>query len=180
MLIKAEQKYVRITPRKLRLVANAVKKLSLDEAMNQLAFIRKGAARPLLKVFKQAVANAKNNHQLKEDDLRIKSLEIKKGAIYKRWQPVSRGRAHSILKRTSHILLWLETTKAQPQKVVKKAQPKRLTDQKAVAEAKKTSLKTKPDLTKPKDKTQADQKGAKQTHQPQKAGQTKVISSEGK
>lgn len=179
MDIKAEQKYIRMTPRKLRLVANAVKKLPVDEALVYLKFINKRAAQPILKVFEQAVANAKNNHQLTEDSLKIKSLEIEKGSIYKRWQPVSRGRAHSILKRTSHIRLVLESEKVTT-KNIKKAQPKKLTTQQAVAQAKKANLRTKPDLNKTEDKTQSTQKGAKSAHQPSKAGQTKIISSEGK
>jgi len=181
MNIKAEQKYIRMTPRKLRLVVNAVKSLPVGEAMTYLGFIHKRAAQPILKVFKQALANAKNNHQLDEVNLKIKSLEIKKGPIYKRWQPVSRGRAHSILKRTSHIELVLEVKEAQMVKAkTQKAQPKKLTGKQAIAQAKKTSLKTKPNLTKTEDRSQSAQQGAKQAHQPQKAGQAKVISSEGK
>ena len=181
MEIKAEQKYIRMTPRKLRLVANAVKNLSVDEAMTYLLFIRKRAAKPILKVFKQAVANAENNRHLNKSDLKIKSLEIKKGPIYKRWQPVSRGRAHSILKRTSYIRLVLETQKSiLKSKSQKPTQPKKLTSQKAISQARKTNLKTKPDLIKKQDSVQSNKSGAKPSRQPNKSGQTKVISSEGK
>jgi len=110
MLIKARQSNIRTSPRKLALVARAVRTLSLTEAMDQLKFMPKRAAQPMLKLFKQAIANAKDQG-LDEVSLKTKLLEVKKGPTYKRWQPVSRGRAHSIKKRTSHIMLTLEGEK---------------------------------------------------------------------
>lgn len=58
---------------------------------------------------RQAVANAVNNHQLTIDDLEIENILVKVGTTYKRWQPVSRGRAHKILKRTCHVEVILKT-----------------------------------------------------------------------
>jgi len=107
-LIKAEQKDVRMTARKIRLVAKAVKKLSPREAVDNLKFLNKRAAKPLARVIKQAIANGVKNLGLKEEDLRFYRIEIMEGPTYKRWRPVSRGRAHSILKRTSHIRVVLE------------------------------------------------------------------------
>lgn len=107
-LIKAEQKYIRISPRKVRLVAKAIKNLSPKEALEYLKFINKRAAEPLAKTIKQAISNAVNNLKLKEEDLKFNQIQISKGSTYKRWRPVSRGRAHSILKRTSHIKVILE------------------------------------------------------------------------
>lgn len=112
MLIKAEQKYARQTPTRLRLVATAVRKLSPADAMDQLSFMNKKAARALLSVFKQVMANATKNLGLSRDSLKIKEIIIGEGSQYKRFQPVSRGRAHSILKRTSHIRVVLESTEA--------------------------------------------------------------------
>jgi len=129
MLVKAEQKNVRTSPRKLALVAEAVRSLSPAEALVQLEFINKRAAGVLLKLFKQAMANAVNNSQLDPASLKIEILEVKKGATYKRFRPVSRGRAHPIKKRTSHVSLVLsgeKLTKAkptQPTKPAKVAQP---------------------------------------------------------
>lgn len=108
MIIKAEQKYVRTSPRKLRLVANAVRKLSPALALVYLERINKRATLPLAKTIKQALANAKNNAGVDQNSLKIKELAINQGPVYKRAQPVSRGMAHPIAKRTSHIRVILE------------------------------------------------------------------------
>ena len=108
MLIKAEQKYVRTSPRKLRLVANAVRKLSPALALVYLERINKRATQPLAKTIKQALANAKNNAGVDQNSLKIKELAINQGPVYKRAQPVSRGMSHPIAKRTSHIRVILE------------------------------------------------------------------------
>lgn len=108
-LIKAEQKYIRISPRKVSLVVKAIKDLSPKEALESLKFLNKRAARPLIKVIKQAISNGVNHNKVKEEDLIFNKIEVLKGQIYKRWQPVSRGRAHKILKRTCHIKVILET-----------------------------------------------------------------------
>ena len=107
MKIKAESKFIRTSPRKLKLVADLIRPMSLDEALTTLKYLRKRAAVPILKTLKQAMANAVNNNNLNKDTLTIHTLEINTGPTYKRWQPVSRGRAHSIKKRTSHIKLVL-------------------------------------------------------------------------
>lgn len=101
--ITAHQKYIRTTPRKLRMVADAIRHLPLNEAIIQLELSTKRAALPLKKVLLQAKANAINNSQLDPNSLSIKTIDIQEGATFKRWRPVSRGRAHGILKRTSHI-----------------------------------------------------------------------------
>ncbi|HYD35270.1 MAG TPA: 50S ribosomal protein L22 [Vitreimonas sp.] len=109
MLITAQQKYIRQTPRKLRLVANTVKKLSLDKAINQLAVIERRATLPVMKVVKQAVANALNNHKLQFSDLVLKDIQVGEGPRYRRFRAVSRGRAHDVKKRTSHVTVTLMT-----------------------------------------------------------------------
>jgi large subunit ribosomal protein L22 len=105
--IVAHQKFIRQTPRKLRLVADLVRKLSVEEATTQLLVARKRAAKSLLKVLAQAKANALNNSNLDTTTLKISTIEIQEGPTYKRFQPVSRGRAHRILKRSSHIKIEL-------------------------------------------------------------------------
>ena len=110
-LIKAEQKYIRTSPRKVKLVVDAVKKLSPVEALEYLRFIRKRAAGQIAKVIKQAVANAENNYKFKKEDLVFNKILIKKGPTLKRWQAASRGRAHKILKRGSHLEVILEEKK---------------------------------------------------------------------
>lgn len=109
MIFRAYQKYIRTSPRKLRLVADGIRQMSPEEALVVLKFMRKRAAAPMFKVLKQAVANAKVKGA-KEDDLKFVSIEVEEGPVLKRWRPVSRGRAHRILKRTSHIKIILEST----------------------------------------------------------------------
>jgi|GEM_PF-304821 len=108
MLIKATQKYTRQAPRKARLVANAVKNLSVSKAIEQLGMIERKASILILKVISQALANAKHNFGIHEDQLKIHSIVVESGPSYKRFRAVSRGRAHTILKRTSHVSVVLE------------------------------------------------------------------------
>lgn len=141
MIIKAEQKNSRQSDRKVLLVANAVKKLSVPEALKQLAVMERKASVVVLKVLRQAIANATHNHGLAVDDLAIKSIIIGGGTPYKRFRPVSRGRAHSILKRTCHVKVELITKSDLKSAVV--AAPKESTDikkaTKVVAKAAKTN-----------------------------------------
>lgn len=117
MKIKATQKQIRQTPRKMRLVANQVKDLPLEQAMRQLAVINRRASLSILKVVKQAIANAMNNHRLPFKSLVLSSIQVTPGSVYKRWRAVSRGRAHSIMKRTSHVMVELEFKEAKPKKI---------------------------------------------------------------
>ena len=110
MEIKASQRDIRQTPRKVRLVANTVKELSLEQAIRQLAVMQRAATLPVLKTLRQAVANAVHNHGLSPANLRIKELIVNDGSTLKRWRAVSRGRSHSIYKKTCHVLVTLETT----------------------------------------------------------------------
>lgn len=147
MQILAIQKNVRQSPRKVRLVANEVKDLSLEKALRQLAVFERRASLVVLKVLKQAIANAMNNHQLVFADLQLKSIEVLPGAVYKRWQAVSRGRAHGIKKRTSHIKVVLETQQSATVKpsaapVAKKETKEKETKAAAVKPIKKTTRKT--------------------------------------
>ena len=115
MKIRAEQKNTRQSARKVRLLANQVKDMSLEKAFEQLALMERRASIVLLKVIRQAVANAIHNHQLSFEDLELDNIIVKVGPTYKRWQPVSRGRAHKILKRTCHIEVTLKTKQDQEQ-----------------------------------------------------------------
>ncbi len=109
MKIRAEQKNSRQAPRKVRLIANQVKDLPLEEAFKQLALIERKGALVILKTLRQAVANATHNHQLKFEDLEIDKILVKTGPTYKRWKAVARGRGHQILKRTTHVEVVLKT-----------------------------------------------------------------------
>ncbi|MBU0978977.1 MAG: 50S ribosomal protein L22 [Patescibacteria group bacterium] len=107
MEIKAVQKTTRQTPLKVRLVANAVRKLSIPKAITQLATMERRASLLVLKVLRQAIANALHNHHLSLDQLTIKSILVNEGPRYKRFNAVSRGRGHAILKRTCHVTVIL-------------------------------------------------------------------------
>jgi len=109
MQIIAVQKYVRTPARKVRLVANAVKSMSVLAAMQQLAVMDRAASDIVTKVMRQAIANAVHNHSLSPADLEIESIQINGGPTYKRFRAVSRGRAHNIFKRTSHVIVVLKT-----------------------------------------------------------------------
>ena len=117
MQIIAEQKNTRQSPRKVRLVANTVRKMPLEQALKQLAVMEKRASLVVTKVLRQAIANAWHNHNLSLEQLELKNILENVGPTYKRWRPVSRGRAHNIFKRTSHVRVVLETKKdAKPEK----------------------------------------------------------------
>lgn len=105
--MKATQKYIRTSARKLRLVADSVRGLKALDALNYLKFMEKRAAEPLYKAIKAALASAKNLGE-SENNLIVKIIDISEGPTYKRWRAVSRGGAHSIAKRTSHIKVSLE------------------------------------------------------------------------
>jgi len=107
MEIKAKVKYLKNTPRKVRLIADLVRGLDIKEAELQLRFLTKRAVEPVLKLLNSACTNAKNNFNLEKDSLFIKSIKVDEGPPFKRWRPVSRGRAFQVLKRTSHIDLIL-------------------------------------------------------------------------
>lgn len=102
MEYSATAKYIHVSTRKVRLIADSVRKLSPALAVAQLAHIPKAAARPLLAVFASAIANAKQKNA-KEEMLKIKRIEVMGGAVMKRWHAVSRGQAHPYKKRMTHI-----------------------------------------------------------------------------
>ncbi|MCX6742730.1 MAG: 50S ribosomal protein L22 [Candidatus Parcubacteria bacterium] len=110
MQVKAKLKYLRMAPKKVRLVANLIKGLKTDEAIHQLGFLNKAAKRPVLKLINSAVSNAEHNFNLKKDNLFIKEIKVDLAGALKRWQPKAHGRATPILKRLSHIIVILEET----------------------------------------------------------------------
>lgn len=126
MEIIATQKYLILSPRKIRPVADVVRKMTPAEALERLPFVGKKAAEPLAKVIRQAMANARNRG-FSESDLTFKEIQIGEGPRLKRGRPVSRGQWHPIKKRMSHIRVVLETkTEEKPKgKEEIKAEPKK-------------------------------------------------------
>lgn len=105
MEVIAYTRFVRMSPRKLRLVANALKKKKIEQVIGRAEFIKKTAAGPILKTIKSAVANAQNNLKLNAKDLFIKNILVEEGARYKRMDKSHGARFNRgiITKKTSHI-----------------------------------------------------------------------------
>lgn len=106
--MKAILRQVRISPKKANLVAELVRTKPATEAITILKFTSKKAAPILKKVIESAMANAENNLKQSKENLYIKEILVTEGPTYKRRIPISRGRAHPLLKRTSHITIKLE------------------------------------------------------------------------
>ena len=102
-VVRAKARYVRVAPRKARLVADQVRGLPVDEARTLLDFSGRGAARDLRRLLDSATANAEANHDLVADDLRISDIRVDEGPTLKRWRARARGRATRIEKKTSHL-----------------------------------------------------------------------------
>ncbi|KGG81007.1 50S ribosomal protein L22 [Caloranaerobacter azorensis H53214] len=100
---RAIAKYVRISPRKVQIVANLIRGKNVNEALAILKFTPKKSARLLEKVVKSALANAENNFDMDRDNLYVAEVYANQGPTLKRWRPRAQGRAYPILKRTSHI-----------------------------------------------------------------------------
>src|SRR5438128_8972377 len=101
--VRAAAKWVRISPRKARLVAEHIRGRSVPEARTVLAFTQRAAAREIEKVLHSAVSNAEANHGLIGDDLVVSAAYVDEGPTIKRWRARARGRVARIRKRTCHI-----------------------------------------------------------------------------
>lgn len=108
METRAIAKSVRISPRKLRLVAYAVKNMPIDKAYTVLEVTNKRAARIVQKTLKSAVANAVMNANLDQKNLVIASVLVNEAPAYKRFRPSTRGRIHPYKKRGSHLTIVLK------------------------------------------------------------------------
>lgn len=108
MEVKAVTRYVRIAPRKARLVTDLIKGKPVEEALTILRFVPKKAARLVDKTLRSAVANAEQNPNIDVDTLYIKRIFVDGGPTMKRWRPRAMGRATKIIKRTSHITVILD------------------------------------------------------------------------
>jgi large subunit ribosomal protein L22 len=109
--VQAVAKWVRMSPRKARLVVEHIRGRSVPEARTVLAFTQRAAAREIEKVLSSAVANAEANHDLVGDDLVVSAAYVDEGPVLKRWRARARGRAARIKKPTCHITVKL----AQPE-----------------------------------------------------------------
>lgn len=122
MEIKAKLSNLRTAPRKVRLVVDLVRGKKAQEAQSALLFTVNKSAKSVLKLLNSAIASAKNNFHLNEENLFISKITVDEGPKLKRWHPMSRGRAYPIIKRSSHIALTLsEIRETKPEvKIAKK------------------------------------------------------------
>lgn len=111
MEVKAVAKSIRISPKKARPMLSALRGKPSNTALNQLRFDVNKTSRILYKLIFSAVSNAKNNYNIKEDNLRIKALTVDAGPTFRRYWFRSRGSADRLLKRTSHFAVVLEEIK---------------------------------------------------------------------
>jgi large subunit ribosomal protein L22 len=103
MEVKARLSYARISPQKCRLVADQIRGLPVEQALQILAFSPKKAATLVKKVLESAIANAEHNEGADVDELKVSRIFVDQGPTLKRIRPRAKGRANRILKRTSHI-----------------------------------------------------------------------------
>ena len=140
--VRAQAKYVRMSPRKARLVAEHIRGRSVPEARAVLAFTSREAAGVLQKVLQSAVSNAEANHGIAEDRLYVKATYVDGGPVMKRWRARARGRVARIRKRTCHITVTLveapqvaapAVEEAAPAEVAEAPKPKRAAAKKTTA-----------------------------------------------
>ncbi len=106
-VVRASARYVRIAPRKARLIADQVRGLHIEKARALLQFSPRSAAQDIQKLIDSAASNAENNHDLIGDEMKISSITVDEGPTLKRFRPRAQGRATPIHKRTSHIAVAL-------------------------------------------------------------------------
>ena len=109
---RAVVKYLRIAPRKVRLVVDAVRGLPVDRAMSQLLLMPQKSAHEVYKTVKSAVANAENNYNLDPDGLFVSRIWANEARVLKRWRARARGRVGSVLSRSSHITVVVDERSA--------------------------------------------------------------------
>jgi ribosomal protein L22 len=130
--VRAEAKWVGISARKARVVAEHIRGRSVPEARTVLAFTQRAAAQDIAKVLRSAVANAEANHGLNGDELLVYACTIDEGPTVKRWRARARGRVARIRKRTCHITVRLTEN---PKLKAAQARPAKA-DESAAAESK--------------------------------------------
>ena len=108
---KAKLQNVRMSAKKVRLVADAIRGLEVGQALDRLPLIFKNASPVIEKLLKSAVANAMDRYDVKMEDLKIKSITVDKAMDLKRWKPAAFGRAHPFKKHSCHMIIILEGKK---------------------------------------------------------------------
>ena len=127
MEVNAKARFVRMSPRKVRLVIDVIRGMDIARAKDQLRFMKKAAAGPVMKLLDSAVANAEHNFKLASDTLFVKAIAADGGPALKRWTPKAFGRAAPIKKRMTHISIVLASREAHDGKATKKRSKKAAT-----------------------------------------------------
>jgi len=102
-IVRASARYVRIAPRKVRVVADQIRGRDVEDALALLRFSPRGASVTLMKLIESAAANAENNHDLDPEEMRISEISVNEGPTMRRYRARARGRATRIDKRSCHI-----------------------------------------------------------------------------
>ncbi len=146
MQVKAKAKYIRMSPRKVRLVAGVIRGLDVELALQKLAVMDKRAVRPIVKLAKSAIASAEHNYELLKNNLFIEKIAVNDGPTYYRWMQKAFGRATPIRKRTSTVDIVLsEKAPSAIKKVAKKQSIKTATQEEVDGIVEKDSKKLKKD-----------------------------------
>lgn len=114
--VTAKLRYLRMSPRKVRLVADMIRGRSVARAVDILSVANKRPAKPLLKLVLSAVANAKHNFAMSDKALKVATITVDGGPMLKRWMPKAHGRATPVRERTSHINVVLSGEKMEEKK----------------------------------------------------------------
>lgn len=131
MEVIAKARFVRMSARKVRLVADLVRGLPIAQALDTLKFMNKAASKPVEKTIRSAVANADHNAHLDKDALTLAKITVDKGMVLKRWRPRAFGRAAPIHKHSCHITVILSD------------QPKKSKDKESATDKKKQEVRSK-------------------------------------
>ncbi len=156
--VRAQLKHLRMSPKKVRLVTDAIKGMDAQQALVRLRFIPKAAAPIVEKLLKSAIANAHNNNNLKVEDLMVKNVMVNQGLALKRIRPAAFGSAHGYKKHASHInlVLGLKPGAKSNEKSTEKKKKEAPAQKEAAASesaSKKAVKKTPSDMKKPASKT---------------------------
>lgn len=106
----AKLSYVRVAPRKMRVIADLIRGKNVTQAINSLRFLNKAGSQEFFKLLVSAVANAEDRGNSDVDGLVVQRVMVDQGPALKRWRPRAHGRATRVLKKTSHVYLEVAST----------------------------------------------------------------------
>lgn len=144
MKVSAHLRYLNISPRKVRVVVDALRGLKAEDALNKLRFIQKRAAYPITKLVKSAIANAEHNLSLNRSTLKIEKFTVDGGPILKRFRPKALGKVAPIQRKTSHVTIILEGERMSKEEIEQRSKKSEMTIKTTETENKKEPRKISP------------------------------------